>query len=110
MRKALILLLAAAGCGVSGCVVPMLTEHPVQFNSEPPGAAVSHEGRTIGITPFVYDVRDDFGFFSTYEFVAHLPNRPDVSASFTERTVFDAQGVVPDVVNFSFAAHQRSKP
>ena len=88
----------------------MLTQHPVRFTSEPPGAAVSYEGRTIGITPFVHDVRDDFGFFSTYAFTAHLPNRPDVAASFTEQSLLDAQGVVPETVNFSFAAAQRSKP
>jgi len=107
MRRVLVILLAAAGCGVSGCVAPMLTQHVVRFTSEPAGAAVSYQGTTIGITPFDYDVRDEFGFFSTYSFTAHLPNRTDTSVSFREPTVLDAQGVVPETVNFSFDAGPR---
>src|SRR5262245_27028405 len=101
MRKTALPLLAL-GVSLSGCVVPLMMEHPVRFISEPPGAVVSYEGKTIGTTPFVYDVRDRFGFFSTYEFTARLPNRADVTASFVEPTVLYAQGVVPEAIDFSF--------
>jgi hypothetical protein len=110
MRKTILLLAAAGSSVLSGCVAPMLTQHPVQFTSEPPGAMVTYAGKPIGTTPFVYDVRDVFGFFSTYEFTARLPNHPDVTLSFTEPTVFYAQSVVPGEVSFTFGTLHASKP
>jgi hypothetical protein len=108
MRTSILLLATASA--LSGCVAPMLMQHPVRITSEPPGAVVTFDGKTIGTTPLVFDVRDEFGFFSTYEFVAHLPNRADATASFKETTVLDAQGVVPETVNIRFGEPPRSKP
>jgi hypothetical protein len=84
----------AALAALGGCATA------VHFTSEPAGASVSYQGRTIGTTPFDYVVHDQFGWFSQYDFVASLDGYPAATLSFKEKTPMDAQQVVPPQVNF----------
>ena len=72
----------------------------VHFTSEPTGATVSYKGKAIGTTPFEYDVHDEFGWFSQYDFVAGLDGYQPATLTFKEKTPMDAQNVVPPQVNF----------
>lgn len=88
----------------------MLTQHIVQFSSDPPGAVVTHRGKEIGTTPFAFDVRDEFGFFSRYEFTAKVPDRADVTLTYIESTVLHSQGIVPKELKFTFGEPKPAKP
>ena len=94
---------------LTGCVTPMMTPHMVRLESNPPGAMVSFKkGNSptieIGQTPFTFDTRDWFGFFSTYTFTARKGGFEPAVLVFTEPTVFHAQGVVPATVMFKLEA------
>jgi hypothetical protein len=86
--------LALVALALSGCVTP------VQFESSPPGAQVTYEkkGVVLGTTPFDMRIKDDFGWFSVYRFVATLDGYEPVVVEFAERTPLDAQQVIPPVV------------
>ena len=91
-------MLVAAAAGLMGCATH------VQFESSPPGAQVTYEQklRVLGTTPFEVNIKDDFGWFSVYRFVATLEGYEPVVLEFAERTPLDAQQVVPPVVRFEF--------
>ena len=84
----------AAAAALGGCATT------VHFTSEPAGATVSYKGQAIGTTPFDYQVHDEFGWFSQYDFVATLDGYPPATLTFKEKTPLDAQQVVPPQVNF----------
>lgn len=92
------LLFASVALMLGGCATQ------VQFESDPPGAHVTYEqrGMALGTTPFNIEINDDFGWFSTYRFVATLEGYEPVIIEFIERTPLDAQQVVPSVVRFEF--------
>jgi hypothetical protein len=75
----------------------------VQFTSNTPGAEVTYLGKRIGVTPFTYDVQDQFGWFSVYEFKATRAGYKPKVVSFAERTPLDAQGVVSPIIHFDLS-------
>jgi hypothetical protein len=72
----------------------------VEFTSTPSGAVVRYQDQAIGATPFAYVVTDQFGWWSTYTFVATRDGFESQSLVFHERTPLDAQMVVPPKVQF----------
>lgn len=92
------LLFASVALMLGGCATQ------VQFESSPPGAQVTYEkkGMVLGTTPFDMRIKDDFGWFSVYRFVATLDGYEPVVIEFAERTPLDAQQVIPPVVRFEF--------
>ncbi|MEK8029210.1 hypothetical protein AACH06_00130 [Ideonella sp. DXS29W] len=91
-------IVSAAAVVLAGCATQ------VQFESSPPGAEVTYDrnGTVLGTTPFSMSIKDDFGWFSVYQFTARLDGYEPVVLSFAERTPLDAQQVVPSVVRFEF--------
>jgi len=85
----------ALAASLAGCATA------VHFTSEPPGATVSYKGQTLGKTPFDYEVHDQFGWFSEYDFTATLEGYQPSTLAFKELTPLDAQRVVPPQVNFT---------
>ena len=71
-----------------------------QFTSNPPGAEVTYLNKVIGLTPFKYDVQDQFGWFSVYEFKATRAGHKERLLKFNERTPFDHNNVVPTSIQF----------
>jgi len=89
-------LLLAAALALSGCVAPQFVETPIEFRSTPPGAAVNAQTNQRGVrqlctTPCIADVRDDFGFISTYTFTARKAGYRDAVIVVRERHIFDAR-------------------
>jgi hypothetical protein len=75
-----------------------------QFSSNPPGAEVVYLDKVIGVTPFQYDVQDQFGWFSVYEFKATRAGHKPKVLSFAERTPLDHNNVVPKAIHFELEA------
>ncbi len=90
---------AIVACGMLGGCTTM-----VEFQSQPPGAAVKYQGATIGTTPFTYGVTDQFGWWSVYTFTAEREGYDDHTLVFREPTPFHAQFVVPSQVAFELKA------
>ena len=72
----------------------------VDFSSEPSGAAVTYQGKEIGVTPFQYQLKDQFGWFSVYEFTANKSGFQPSTLVFKEATPMDNANAVPPVVKF----------
>lgn len=75
-----------------------------QFSSNPPGAEVVYLDKVIGVTPFQFDVQDQFGWFSVYEFKATRAGHKPKVLSFAERTPLDHNNVVPKAIHFELEA------
>lgn len=74
---------------------PGMTQHLVTFTSSQPGDVVTY-GAQQCVMPCQLDVRDQFGWFSTYTFTSSAGGKVE----FQEPTIFHAQGIVPIVVHF----------
>ncbi len=98
MRSLFPVAVALACLMLSGCVAPMMAPHYVDVTASKPGATVFHAGKSCSV-PCRLDVRDDFGFYSHYEFVAAAGDRR-ATQSFDEPTWMHAQGVVPPRLHF----------
>lgn len=88
----------AVSLALAGCVTPKVDRHVVALSSSPPGALVSHGGKQC-VTPCTLDVRDDFGFYSRYDFAFSLDGYQSQMISFEEPTIFHGQGIVPGEVH-----------
>ncbi|TDM08404.1 MAG: hypothetical protein C4K60_02820 [Ideonella sp. MAG2] len=75
-----------------------------QFSSNPPGAEVTYLNKVIGVTPFQYEVQDQFGWFSVYEFKATRAGHASKVLSFYERTPLDHNNVIPKAIHFDLEA------
>lgn len=75
-----------------------------QFTSNPPGAEVVYLDKVIGVTPFNYDVQDQFGWFSVYEFKATRAGQKPLLLKFHERTPLDHNNVIPKAIHFELEA------
>lgn len=93
---------------LAGCMTPQITPHLVRFESQPAGATVQLTTNQRGTytvcapTPCIGDVRDDFGFLSTYTFTATLSGYSAERVVIQEPTLMHAQGIIPSVVRFNF--------
>ncbi len=94
----------AAGGLLSACTTM------VEFTSSPPGADVKYLDKVIGKTPFTYGVSDQFGWWSTYTFVASRDGFDGQTMVFPERTPLDAQLVVPSKVQFELKSNVAAAP
>ncbi len=95
MKNTILVLSAAAAVTLlGGCAS---TTH---FTSEPTGATVSYEGKTIGVTPFDYVTHDRWGWFSNYVFTVTKDGYKEKQVKFHESHITDAaEEVVPKSVN-----------
>lgn len=75
-----------------------------QFTSNPPGAEVVYLEKVIGVTPFSYDVQDQFGWFSVYTFKATRAGHQPQVLVFSEPTPLDHNNVIPRAIHFELKA------